>query len=95
MGMPTFTPEQLLKIFQDWTHETADPQFSEGIPIIRAWMILYPKPSVSQAEFDDLICKFETTQDAGSWLYDLWRHVVFWGRELGLTVPDRNPWARR
>ena len=94
MGIPAMTPEQLLKSFQDWASKSSDRQFSDGIPIIHAWILLRSRPGVSQTEFDGLIRQFETAEDAGSHLHDLWQHVVHWGRELGLSVPSRNPWAR-
>lgn len=90
----TMTPEQFLASFESWSRQTSDSQFSDGIPIIRAWIALQSRTSVSQAELDGLFRQFAMTDDAGSHLYDLWKHVVYWGRELGLSVPDRNPWAR-
>ena len=94
MGMPAMTPEQFLRSFEDWATKTSDPQFSDGIPIIHAWMILRARPTVSQTELDGLLRQFAAAEDAGSHLHDLWLHVRHWGVDLGLSVPSRTPWAR-
>jgi len=36
---------------------------------------------------------WRTTPDRG--YYDLWRHLVHWGLEQGLTVPKDNPWSAK
>jgi DNA-binding response OmpR family regulator len=94
------TPEQFLEAFEHFSREPdscSDPQFSDGIPIIRAWMNLRSRRTVSQTDLDGLLDRFAAAAVAGvegSQLYDLWLHVVHWGAKLGLSVPRRNPWAR-
>jgi len=94
-GMFWMTPAQLLDRFEYHAGQTSDPQFSKGIPIIHRWAMLCSTEKVSQAQFDELIRQFEAIDrnDAGSQLYDLWKHVVVWGERLGLAVPARHPWA--
>ena len=86
-----FTPEQYLQSFECWYRKTADPQFSDGIPIIRAWMDLCSAESVSQADLDRLLSMF--TENDGTHIWGLWKHIVHWGRELGLSASNRSPWA--
>jgi CheY-like chemotaxis protein len=99
-GMGARTPEQFLEAFEHFSREPdscSDPQFSDGIPIIRAWMNLRSRRTVSQTDLDGLLDRFAAAAVAGvegSQLYDLWLHVVHWGAKLGLSVPRRNPWAR-
>jgi hypothetical protein len=88
------TPEQLLEVFERFRRVTSDPQFSDGIPIIHAWMELRSSKSVSQTDLDELLRRFAAADDAGSHLHDLWKHVVDWGAKLGLSVPTLTPWAR-
>lgn len=88
------TPEQFLDSFELWNRETSDPQFSYGISIIRTWIDLRTRSTVTQADVDTLFDQFAATDDAGSQLYDLWKHVTHWARELGLDVPPRNPWMQ-
>jgi hypothetical protein len=95
MALPTRSPEEFLESFEHFNQETGDPQFARGLPIIRAWILLRAKVTVSQAELDALIDQFEAADDAGSHLHDLWLHVAHWGRELGLFVQNGNPCAAR
>jgi len=93
-GMGWGTPEQFLEAFEYRSREyPLDPQFSVGIPIIRSWMNLRSRQTVSQADLDGLLRQFAPDAE-GTWIYDLWLHVRNWGWELGLSVPSRNPWAR-
>ena len=97
-GMFWMTPAQLLDRFEyQAVQNPSDPQFSKGIPIIHRWAMLCSTENVSQAQFDELIRRFEAIDrnDVGSQLYDLWIHVVVWGERLGLAVPDRHAWHRR
>ena len=94
MTLPTRTPEQFLDSFELWNRETSDPQFSKGISIIRTWIDIRTRSTVTQADVDTLFDQFASTDDAGSQLYDLWKHVTHWARELGLDVPPGNPWTK-
>ncbi len=86
----TRTPEQFLAAFE-FHLKTSDPQFADGIPIIRNWIALRARTVVLQAEFDDLIGRFEGSSE-GSQIFWLWNDIVSWGTERGLTVPTRHPW---
>ncbi len=93
-GMRWGTPEQFLEAFEYRSRKyPLDPQFSVGIPIIRAWMNLRSRQTVSQADLDGLLRQFAPDAE-GTWIYDLWSHVVRWGAELELSVPSRHPWGR-
>ena len=86
-----WTPEELLQSFESWNRKTGDLQFSDGIPVIRAWMELCAAETVSQADLDRLLSQFGPHD--GTHIHELWNHVVHWGRWLGLSVPRRSPWA--
>ena len=59
MGLPQRTPEQFLDAFEYFNREyPLDPQFTVGLPIIREWIGLRSKPTVSQADFDTLLDRF-------------------------------------
>lgn len=88
------TPEQFLDAFEYFNRQyPGDPQFSVGIPIIRAWMNLRSRQTVSQADLDGLLDRFTADAD-GSQIGDLWGHIVRWGSALGLSVPYWTPWYR-
>lgn len=88
------TPEQFLRNFEYHSHQyPSDPQFSDGIPIIRAWMNLRSRRTVSQTDLDGLLNRFAAAGE-GMHIYDLWLHVVRWGDELGLSTPWQHPWQR-
>ncbi|MCP3996189.1 MAG: hypothetical protein GY722_14180 [bacterium] len=86
------TPEQFFLHFVSWYVRTSDHQFSGGIPIINAWIELCSAETVSQDDLDGLLSEFEATC-SGSHIYDLWGHVVDWGRGHGLSAPSLSPWA--
>ena len=86
-----WTPEELLRSFQCWDRKTSDPQFTDGIPVIHAWIDLCSAETVSQDDMDRLLSKFGPHD--GSHIHELWNHVVHWGWKLGLSVPSRSPWA--
>jgi len=90
MGLPQRTPEQFLDAFEYFNREySLDPQFTVGLPIIREWIGLRSKPTVSQADFDTLLDRFAAARaadDYGSQLHDLWIHVRHWGTQLGLSA---------
>jgi DNA-binding NtrC family response regulator len=88
------TPEQFLEAFEHFSREAFDPQFTVGLPIIRAWMNLRSRRAVSQTDLDGLLERFVAAPE-GSQLFDLWLHVVRWGDQLGLSVPNRSPWQER
>jgi hypothetical protein len=88
------TPEQFLEAFEHFSRETFDPQFTVGLPIIRAWMNLRSRQAVSQTDLDGLLDRFVAAPE-GSQLFDLWLHVVHWGDKLGLSEPNRSPWQER
>jgi Response regulator receiver domain len=71
------TPEQFLESFEYFRGEPdsrLDPQFPVGIPIIRAWMDLRSRQTVSQTDLDGLLDQFAAAAVAGvegTPLYDL------------------------
>ncbi len=77
------TPEEFFLSFVSWSIRTSSPQFSDGIPIINAWIDLCSAETISQADLDQLLSKFAASSD-GSHIYDLWIHVRHWGQGLGL-----------
>jgi hypothetical protein len=98
--MSSITPEKFLDVFQYHVIDhrrrhgrDRSDQFSDGLPIIRAWIDLRSRETVSQADLDGLLDRFAGTSE-GMQIYDLWLHILRWGAELGLLVPERHPWGR-
>jgi hypothetical protein len=85
------SPEQLLARFEHFAATTSDPQFPDGIVLIREWIALRSLPYVGQPQLGRLILRFRASSD-GSQIYDLYLHVAEWARSVGLVVPRRNPW---
>ncbi len=86
------SPEQLLARFEHFAATTSDdPQFTDGIVLIREWIALRSLPHAGQPQLDGLILRFRASSE-GSQIYDLYLHVAVWARSLGLVVPGPNPW---
>ena len=91
--LPEISPEQFLDQFEYRAAKyPLQRQWSVGLRIIRAWMNLRSQRTVSQDDLDGLLRQFTPDTECMP-IYDLWIHVTLWGQELGLSVPERHPWA--
>lgn len=94
-GTGEITPEQFLDIFEYGSREYPASQFSDGLPIIRAWMDLLSRQTVSQVDLDELFDRFTGVAE-GMRIYDLWIHLVRWARSWDCrcragTTPGSDP----